>query len=55
MDLDYKHPLYEHYLKSWNYYSASYKGGEDYRHHSLKMLREYLFEHDAPGNNTTID
>ena len=57
MDLDYKHPLYEHYLKSWNYYSASYKGGEDYRHHSLKMLREYLFEHDAPGNqyNNRLD
>ena len=50
MDLDYKHPLYEHYLSSWNYYSASYKGGDDYRHHSLRMLREYLFEHDAPGN-----
>ena len=50
MNLDYKHPLYEHYLKSWNYYSASYKGGENYRHASLRMLREYLFEHDAPGN-----
>ena len=50
MNLDYKHPLYEHYLSTWNYYSASYKGGEDYRHNSLRMLREYLFEHDAPGN-----
>ena len=50
MNLDYKHPLYEHYLSRWQYYSASYKGAEDYRHHSLRMLREYLFEHDAPGN-----
>ena len=50
MDLDYKNPLYDAYLKRWHYYSASYKGAEDYRSHSLKMLREYLFEHDAPGN-----
>tara|TARA_R100001086_G_scaffold92683_2_gene45986 strand:- start:37 stop:1566 length:1530 start_codon:yes stop_codon:yes gene_type:complete len=50
MDLDYKHPLFDAYLNSWIYYSASYKGGDDYRHHSLRMLREYLFEHDAPGN-----
>lgn len=50
MDLDYKHPLYEAFLNRWQYYSASYKGAEDYRHGSLRMLREYLFEHDAPGN-----
>tara|TARA_Y100000052_G_C2952035_1_gene87902 strand:- start:596 stop:2119 length:1524 start_codon:yes stop_codon:yes gene_type:complete len=50
MDLDYKHPLYEAFLNRWQYYSASYKGAEDYRHNSLRMLREYLFEHDAPGN-----
>ena len=50
MDLDYKNPLYDAYKEHWHYYSASYKGAEDYRHHSLRMLREYLFESDAPGN-----
>tara|TARA_B100001057_G_scaffold57748_1_gene51174 strand:- start:495 stop:2009 length:1515 start_codon:yes stop_codon:yes gene_type:complete len=50
MDLDYKHPLYEAYLGRWNYYRASYLGGFDYRHASLGMLRKYLFEDDAPGN-----
>ena len=50
MDLDYKHPLYEANLGRWNYYRASYLGGFDYRNASLGMLRTYLFEDDAPGN-----
>ena len=50
MELDYRHPLYEAYLGRWNYYRASYLGGFDYRHASLGMLRKYLFEDDAPGN-----
>ena len=50
MDLSYRHPLYEANLKRWNYYRASYLGGFDYRNSSLGMLRKYLFEEDAPGN-----
>ena len=50
MDLDYRHPLYEANLGRWNYYRASYLGGFDYRNASLGMLRKYLFEDDAPGN-----
>ena len=50
MDLDYRHPLYEANLGRWNYYRASYLGGFDYRNTSLGMLRKYLFEDDAPGN-----
>lgn len=50
MDLDYRHPLYEANLGRWNYYRASYLGGFDYRNASLGMLRKYLFEEDAPGN-----
>jgi hypothetical protein len=50
MDLDYRHPLYEANLGRWNYYRASYLGGFDYRNASLGMLRKYLFEDDAPGD-----
>lgn len=50
MDLEYRHPLYEANLGRWNYYRASYLGGFDYRNASLGMLRKYLFEDDAPGN-----
>tara|TARA_R110000796_G_scaffold163631_1_gene280586 strand:+ start:2191 stop:3576 length:1386 start_codon:yes stop_codon:yes gene_type:complete len=50
MDLDYRHPLYEANLGRWNYYRASYLGGFDYRNSSLGMLRKYLFEDDAPGD-----
>lgn len=50
MDLDYRHPLYEANLGRWNYYRASYLGGFDYRNTSLGMLRKYLFEDDAPGD-----
>ena len=50
MDIDYRHPLYEANLGRWNYYRASYLGGFDYRFASLGMLRKYLFEDDAPGN-----
>ena len=50
MDLDYKHPLYEAYIGRWNYYRASYLGGFDYRDASMGMLRKYLFEDEAPGN-----
>ena len=49
MDLDYRHPLYEHYYDRWVKYAASYKGGEDYKTPGLSMLRKYLFEDDAPG------
>lgn len=49
MDLDYRHPLYEHYIDRWTQYAASYRGGEDYRTPQLGMLRKYLFEDDAPG------
>lgn len=50
MDLEKKHPLYEANLGRWNYYRASFQGGFDYRNASLSMLRPYLFEDDAPGN-----
>jgi hypothetical protein len=50
MDLEYTHPLYEANLGRWNYYRSSYLGGFDYRNASLGMLRKYLFEDDAPGN-----
>tara|TARA_R110001606_G_scaffold194631_1_gene342354 strand:- start:4351 stop:5733 length:1383 start_codon:yes stop_codon:yes gene_type:complete len=50
MDIDYRHPLYEANLGRWNYYRASYLGGFDYRNSSLGMLRKYLFEDDAPGD-----
>ena len=49
-DLEYRHPLYEANINKWNYYRASYVGGFDYREHSMGMLRKYLFEEDAPGN-----
>jgi hypothetical protein len=49
MDLSYRHPLYEHYIDRWTQYAASYRGGEDYRTPQLGMLRKYLFEDDAPG------
>lgn len=50
MDLDYRHPLYEAYIDDWHFYHASYAGGTKYRSPSLGMLRKYLFEDDAPGN-----
>lgn len=50
MNLDYRHPLYEANINDWNYYRASYHGGSEYRSTSLGMLRKYLFEDDAPGN-----
>lgn len=50
MDLENTHPLYEANLGRWNYFRASYLGGFDYRNASLSMLRPYLFEDDAPGN-----
>ena len=50
MDLDYRHPLYEANINDWHFYSASYAGGTHYRSPSLGMLRKYLFEDDAPGN-----
>lgn len=50
MDLDKKHPLYEANIDRWKYYRASYLGGFDYRTPSLGMLRKYLFEDNAPGN-----
>tara|TARA_R110001606_G_scaffold148220_1_gene288287 strand:+ start:1446 stop:2816 length:1371 start_codon:yes stop_codon:yes gene_type:complete len=50
MDLETQHPLYEANLRRWNYYRSSYLGGFDYRDSSLAMLRPYLFENDAPGN-----
>ena len=50
MDLDHRHPLYEANIKRWTYYRASYLGGFDYRNTSLGMLRKYLFEEDAPGD-----
>ncbi len=49
-NLDYRHPLYKANLGRWNYYRSSYLGGFDYRFASLGMLRKYLFEDDAPGN-----
>lgn len=50
MDFDYRHPLYKKYLPRWNKYLASYLGGEDYRLPSLGMLRKYINEELAPGN-----
>ena len=50
MDLDYRHPLYEANINDWHFYHASYVGGTQYRSPSLGMLRKYLFEDDAPGN-----
>jgi len=50
IDLEYRHPYYEENIGRWNYYRASYAGGFDYRNQSLGMLRKYLFEEDAPGN-----
>jgi hypothetical protein len=50
MDLDKKHPLYEANIDRWQYYRASFLGGFDYRKPSLGMLRKYLFEDNAPGN-----
>ncbi len=49
-DLEYRHPLFEANIDRWSYYRASYNGGFDYRVASLGMLRKYLFEEDAPGN-----
>ena len=50
MDLEYKHPLYEAKIKDWNFFRASYHGGSEYRSTTLGMLRKYLFEDDAPGD-----
>lgn len=50
MDLDYRHPLYEANIDDWHFFNASYVGGTLYRSPSLGMLRKYLFEDDAPGN-----
>jgi len=50
MDLDQRHPLYEAYINRWKAYLASYLGGEDYRAPSLAMLRKYINEDSAPGN-----
>jgi len=50
MELEDKHPIYEQYIGRWNYYNISYLGGEDYRQSNLGLLRKYLFEEDAPGN-----
>ena len=50
MDLDYRHPLYEANIKDWHFFNASYIGGTQYRSPKLGMLRKYLFEDDAPGN-----
>jgi hypothetical protein len=50
MDLDYRHPLYEANINDWHFFNASYVGGTQYRSPSLGMLRKYLFEDDAPGN-----
>ena len=50
MDLNYRHPLYEANISDWHFYNASYIGGTQYRSPSLGMLRKYLFEDDAPGN-----
>ena len=50
MKLEDKHPYYEKYISRWNYYNTSFKGGEDYRLSHLGLLRKYLFEEDAPGD-----
>jgi hypothetical protein len=50
MDIDKTHPLYEANHNKWIYYRSSWLGGFDYRSASLGMLRKYLFEDDAPGN-----
>lgn len=50
MDLEYKHPLYEAKITDWNFLRASYHGGSEYRSTTLGMLRKYLFEDDAPGD-----
>ena len=50
MDLEHRHPLYKANIDDWHFFSASYHGGSQYRSPSLGMLRKYLFEDDAPGN-----
>ena len=50
MDLNYKHPLYEANIEDWNFFRASFHGGSEYRTPSLGMLRKYLFEDSAPGD-----
>ena len=49
-DIETTNPLYDYNIERWNYYRASFLGGFDYRQQSLGMLRKYLFEEDAPGN-----
>ena len=50
MDLEHRHPLYKANIDDWHFFSASYHGGSHYRAPELGMLRKYLFEDDAPGN-----
>lgn len=50
MDLEHRHPLYKANIDDWHFFSASYHGGSQYRTPELGMLRKYLFEDDAPGN-----
>ena len=50
MELDYTHPLYEANIRDWQFFHASYAGGTQYRSPSLGMLRKYLFEDEAPGD-----
>ena len=44
------HPVYDQYIGRWRYLYASFNGGFEYRKPRLEMLRRYLNEDQAPGN-----
>jgi len=44
------HPNYAEQLPRWRYLIASYNGGFDYRAGQLEMLRKYINEDQAPGD-----
>lgn len=44
------HTIYEQNINKWRYLWASYNGGFEYRRPQLSMLRRYLNEDEAPGN-----